>query len=79
MREESLVGRMKKFLNFVGLSVDSEGEFLFHMRRTRTRADLFRVCRRFMLDEGRGGQNYSLEPFDRPVAGARTTARRKAS
>jgi len=71
MREESLVGRMKKFLNFVGLSVDSEGEFLFQMRRTKTRADLFRVCRKFMLDEGRGGEYYSLEPFDRPVAGRR--------
>ena len=79
MREESLVGRMKKFLNFVGLSVDSEGAFLFHMRRTRTRADLFRVCRRFMLDEGRGGENYSLEPFDHAVAGNGRTSMRKAS
>ena len=68
IREESLVGRMKKFLNFVGLSVDSEGEFLFHMRRAKVRSELFQACRRFMLDEGRGEESYSLEPFERPVA-----------
>ena len=72
IREESLVGRMKKFLNFVGLSVDSEGEFLFNMRRARTRTELFQVCERFMLDEGRGGENYSLEPFECLAAGTRS-------
>lgn len=64
MHEHSLVGRMKKFLNFVGLSVDSEGEFLFQMRRAKTRADLFQVCETFMVQEGRAEENYSLEPFD---------------
>ena len=73
MREESMVGRMKKFLNFVGLSVDAEGEFLFCMRRAKTRADLFQVCERFMLKGGRAEEHYSLEPFDHSTKAGTST------
>ena len=33
---------MKKFLNFVGLGVDVDGQFLHDMRRTRCKDDLDR-------------------------------------
>ena len=61
--ETGLVGRMKKFLNFVGLSVDPAGEFLHQMRRTKTRSELFEVCGRYMKDGEKGREAYSMEPF----------------
>jgi len=57
--EVKQVARMKKFLNFVGLGVDSQGIFLYHMRRTRTKNELFSVCSRFMIEEGRGGISFN--------------------
>lgn len=47
--EPAHVNRMKKFLNFVGQSVDPEGAFLYDMRRTRTANELFSVCSRHLL------------------------------
>ena len=37
LEERKSVARMKKFLNFVGLSVDPEGKFLIEMRRALTK------------------------------------------
>ena len=50
IREQAHVGRMKKFLNFVGQGIDPDGRFLNEMRRTRTLSDLFEVCDRHLLD-----------------------------
>jgi nifR3 family TIM-barrel protein len=50
LREEAHIGRMKKFLNFVGQGIDADGNFLHEMRRTRTIANLFEVCDRHLLD-----------------------------
>ncbi|WP_221028869.1 tRNA dihydrouridine synthase [Actomonas aquatica] len=49
--ERAHVNRMKKFLNFVGQSVDPEGAFLHDMRRTQSEAELFAVCDRHLLTE----------------------------
>jgi tRNA-dihydrouridine synthase B len=68
MNDVRLVARIKKFLNFVGLSVSSDGEFLHFMRRAQTSKDLFAVCKRFMLDDGLSETFVSLEPFDHLVA-----------
>jgi tRNA-dihydrouridine synthase B len=62
------VARMKKFLNFVGLGVDSEGQFLHLMRRAKTRADLFEVCSRHLLEDGRAEQLFPDEPLPGLVA-----------
>jgi hypothetical protein len=40
---------MKKYLNFVGQSVDAAGGFLHDMRRAVTEAELFTVCDRHLL------------------------------
>ena len=45
------VNKMKKYLNFVGQSVDANGAFLHEMRRTESEAALFAVCDRHMLAE----------------------------
>ncbi|NBD38905.1 MAG: tRNA-dihydrouridine synthase family protein, partial [Verrucomicrobia bacterium] len=42
--DRNRLNRMKKFLNFVGQSVDAEGGFLREMRRARTSMDFFTVC-----------------------------------
>lgn len=68
MDDRRIVGRIKKFLNFVGLSVCPEGKFLHQMRRSSTPAELFRICEKFMISEGLALQKLNLEPFDSLLA-----------
>ena len=49
--EKAHVAKMKKYLNFVGQSVDPEGKFLHEMRRAMTEAELFAVCDAHLLTE----------------------------
>ena len=42
---------MKKYLNFIGQSVDATGAFLYEMRRAETETDLFAICDRHLLAE----------------------------
>ena len=65
-RERAHVARMKKFLNFVGQSVDPEGLFLHDMRRAMTEAELFEVCDRHLL--ARGEEPFADEPYPGVVA-----------
>lgn len=58
--EVQQVQKMKKYLNFLGLGVESTGAFLHQMRRARMKADLFRVCAEFLDHE----EPMPLEPFD---------------
>ena len=58
-REAAQVQKMKKYLNFLGLGVESSGRFLHEIRRVNTRADFFRICAEF-LDHG---EPMALEPF----------------
>ncbi len=60
------VNKMKKYLNFVGQSVDPDGAFLHDMRRTETEAELFAVCDRHLL--GEPGREFSPEPYPGVVA-----------
>jgi tRNA-dihydrouridine synthase len=64
--ERARVGKMKKYLNFVGQSVDREGRFLHEMRRALTFAELDEVCDRHLL--GRPDATLALEPFPGVVA-----------
>lgn len=45
------VGRTKKYLNFIGQSVDADGAFLHAMRRAQSETELFAVCDAFLLAE----------------------------
>ena len=60
------VGKMKKYLNFVGQSVDPEGAFLHAMRRAETEAELFAVCDRHLLAEP--AREFSPEPYPGVIA-----------
>jgi tRNA-dihydrouridine synthase B len=60
--------RLKKFLNFVGQSVDAEGKFLYDMRRAEGCDALMRVCDQYMIAEGRAEQPFSEEPYSGLVA-----------
>src|SRR5690625_931183 len=64
--EQAHVSKMKKYLNFIGQSVDQEGRFLYEMRRAYTEADLFAVCDRHLLDSG--FQLFADEPYDGVIA-----------
>jgi len=60
------VGKMKKYLNFVGQSVDADGAFLHAMRRTQTEAELFAVCDRHLLAEPT--REFAPEPYPGVIA-----------
>ncbi len=64
--ERIQVARMKKYLNFVGQSVDAGGAFLHDMRRAQTEAELFAVCDRHLLTDP--ARRYALEPFPGVIA-----------
>lgn len=64
--EAARVGRMKKFLNFTGQSVDPDGAFLRDMRRATTAAELFAVCDRHLLAEP--SREFPQEPHPGVIA-----------
>ena len=68
IKEKYAIGLMKKFLAFIGQSVDPEGKFLYRARRTRTFADLQGCCQRYLLDGGKAESPYPLEPYPAVVA-----------
>jgi hypothetical protein len=57
---------MKKYLNFVGQSVDGSGAFLHEMRRTESEIELFTVCDRHLL--GDPSREFSPEPYPGVIA-----------
>ena len=59
---------VKKIPNFVGVSIDSEGKFLFEMRRVKTKHELFTVCDKYLIQNGRGERPFNLEPYDGLIA-----------
>ncbi len=62
------VSHMKKFLNFVGLGVDSDGRFLHEMRRAQNKEALDQVCDRHLIDDGRAELFFPDEPIKGLVA-----------
>jgi tRNA-dihydrouridine synthase len=64
--ERAHVNKMKKYLNFVGQSVDADGAFLHAMRRAETEAGLFAVCDRHLLAEP--SREFAPEPYPGIIA-----------
>jgi len=60
------VAKMKKYLNFVGQSVDPDGLFLHAMRRAETETELFAVCDQHLLSEP--SHAFSPEPYPGVIA-----------
>jgi tRNA-dihydrouridine synthase B len=59
---EKQAGRLKKFLNFIGLATDANGKFLHDMRRTETLPDLLKCCDAHLLGS-RASEAYPEEPY----------------
>jgi nifR3 family TIM-barrel protein len=51
MPERARVGYLKMFLNYIALSVDTDGNFLHMMRQAQTEVELLTICDRFLLTE----------------------------
>jgi GTP-binding protein len=66
LEERYHVNKMKKYLNFVGQSVDADGAFLHDMRRTETEAQLFAVCDRHLLTDP--SREFAPEPYPGVIA-----------
>ena len=64
--EAAHVAKMKKYLNFVGQSVDPDGGFLHDMRRAMNEAELFAVCDRHLLSEP--AKAFAEEPYPGLIA-----------
>jgi tRNA-dihydrouridine synthase len=64
--ERAHVNKMKKYLNFVGQSVDATGAFLHEMRRAETAVELFSVCDRHLLSEP--ARAFAAEPYPGVIA-----------
>jgi len=64
--EAAHVAKMKKYLNFVGQSVDPQGAFLFDMRRAMTETELFSVCDRHLMAEP--SRAFADEPYAGVIA-----------
>jgi hypothetical protein len=57
---------MKKYLNFVGQSVDATGAFIYDMRRAGTEKELFAVCDRHLLQTPTAV--FAAEPYPGVIA-----------
>jgi len=62
------VNHLKKFLNFVGLGVDTDGKFLHDMRRVKSKEELDVVCDRHLIENGRAAEIFPDEPIKGLVA-----------
>jgi len=62
------VAYLKKFLNFVGQSVDPDGAFLQAMRRARTAEEFFAVCEAHLIADGRDELPFAAEPYPGLIA-----------
>ncbi len=60
------VNKMKKYLNFVGQSVDPSGAFLHDMRRAESESQLFAVCDRHLLADP--ARAFAPEPYPGVIA-----------
>lgn len=68
-REERFrINYLKKFLNFIGTSIDNDGQFLYQTRRCQSKSELDVICDRFLLKEGNADKVYPLEPLSGLVA-----------
>ena len=59
VHESAQVQKMKKYMNYLGVGVDAEGQFLHQIRRVTTQAEFFRVCEEFLNHD----RPMPLEPF----------------
>ena len=62
------ISYLKKFLNFIGTSVDQEGDFLKQARRCQDKSELDAICDAHLIENGNSERDYPLEPIAKMVA-----------
>lgn len=67
-KPERIAARMKKFLNFIGTGVDSEGAFLHAVRRAGTPAEILVIAEKFLFTGNCAENFFPDEPFAGIVA-----------
>ena len=58
--QRARAGHLKMYLNYIALLVDSEGNFLRLMRKTKTEVELLRLCDNILLNSN---ENLALAPY----------------
>lgn len=66
LREKSHVNSLKKFLNFIGTSIDPDGKFLREMRLVQSKQELFDLCDHHLLTNPQ--RPFAIEPFESLIA-----------
>jgi tRNA-dihydrouridine synthase len=66
--ERFRINYLKKFLNFIGISIDNEGQFLYQARRCKTKGDLDIICDQYLIKDGNAEKIYPIEPISGLVA-----------
>jgi len=66
--ERFRINYLKKFLNFIGISIDQEGRFLHEARRSKNKSELDSICDRYLVEEGKAELYYPEEPLTGLVA-----------
>ncbi len=64
--EKTHIDSLKKFLNFIGQSVDREGAFLAEIRRAQTAKAFWQACDRHLLADP--DRPFALEPYPHLIA-----------
>ncbi len=59
IRESAQVQKMKRYMNYLGLGVDPQGQFLHDIRRAETEVEFFGICERFLAHD----EPMDLKPF----------------
>ena len=67
-RDQYRLSYMKKFLNFVAQSVEPSGGFLREMRRAQEPTEMWQVCDRWLVHNGRADTPFAAEPYPNIIA-----------
>ena len=59
---------IKKFMNFIGQSIDEEGAFLKAVRRAKHEAEFFNICDEWLINEGNEVKLFHAEPYPHIIA-----------
>jgi tRNA-dihydrouridine synthase B len=68
VRIDAHVQKMKKYMNYIAVGIDPEGQFLFQIRRVTTEQEFFRSCERFLDHTAPAFPVYDQSAFTRLAA-----------
>ena len=70
------INYLKKFLNFIGISVDTEGDFLKQARRCQDKFQLDALCDTYLIENGNAERDYPPSRYPKlspvPIANSKT-------